>query len=128
MVGRANQTPLLEWIIGLAGVVIVIGSVGFLIVQSLRAQPAHPRLDVHVVEIEPQPNGYLAVLRIANRGGATAQNAVVTGRLEAPDGPETSEVTIDYVPANSFRRAGLFFRADPREYPLEVRAEGYQRP
>lgn len=128
MVGRANQTPLLEWIIGLAGAAVVVASVGFLIAQGLRTEPPHPRLDVHVLEVERQPNGYLAVLRIANRGGATAQNAVVSGRLETPDGPETSEVTIDYVPANSFRRAGLFFRADPRKYALELRAEGYQSP
>lgn len=123
-----NQTPLLEWIFGMAGVTIVVGSLGFLIVQGLQPQAPHPRLEVQVLDVEPQPSGYLAVLRIVNASGATAQNVVVTGRLEAPGGTQESEITVDYVPGNAVRRAGLLFSADPRKYPLHVRAEGYQRP
>lgn len=129
MAGRVrDRTPLLEWVAGLIGLTIVVGSVGFLVYQGIRSEPPYPELDVQVVDVKPQADGYLAVLRIDNRGGATAQNATVTGRLQTPEGTETSEVTVDYVPAESSRRAGLFFTRDPRRHPLHVRAEGYQKP
>jgi uncharacterized protein (TIGR02588 family) len=41
---------------------------------------------------------------------------------------ETSEVTIDYVPAGSQRQAGLFFIRDPQQYELQLSAKGYEQP
>jgi uncharacterized protein (TIGR02588 family) len=41
---------------------------------------------------------------------------------------ESSEVTIDYVPGEATRRAGIYFSRDPRLHRLEIRAKGYDIP
>ncbi len=51
----------------------------------------------------------------------------IVGRLRLAEGEQTSEVTLDYVPATSHRRGGLFFTEDPRRYPLSIREEGYSQ-
>lgn len=41
---------------------------------------------------------------------------------------ETQDVSVDLLPANSSKRAGIFFTHDPDEFSLEIVASGYQRP
>ena len=54
---------------------------------------------------------------------------MVEGELEADTGKvETSETTIDYVPAEGEQRGGLYFRQDPRRLRLKLRAHGYREP
>ena len=62
---------------------------------------------------------------------AAATAAAVQIEGELLDGERviaTSQVTLDYVPGNSERRGGLFFREDPEAHGLKVRALGYAEP
>jgi uncharacterized protein (TIGR02588 family) len=53
----------------------------------------------------------------------------VEGELRADTGVvERSESTVGFVPARSWRKGGLVFRAEPARYRLEVRVVGYDRP
>ena len=128
MAGGANRTPLLEWIAGIVGLLTVAGSVGFMIRQGLQDKAPYPQLAFEIVEVRPQADAFLVEVLVRNRGAATAQDARISGRLETPAGPQVSEAVIDFIPADSSRRAGLYFTADPRRHSLTVRAEGYQRP
>ena len=65
---------------------------------------------------------------VENRGGEPAAQIVVRGELSGGGEPETSEVTIDLVPADASRSGGLYFRGDPARGTLVVHAVGYQDP
>ena len=47
---------------------------------------------------------------------------------EGTESVETSNTTIEYVPAHSERKGGLFFTSDPRQYVLRLQAKGYEKP
>lgn len=128
MAASAHKTPLLEWAAGAVGLVIVLTSVSYLLYRGFEQKAAFPDLHVAVTGIRPQASGYLVTFMVNNRGGATAQNVKIIGRLRGPAGEQSSEVTLDYVPAASRREGGLVFTEDPRRYPLTIRAEGYNRP
>lgn len=129
MAGAAGKrAPKLEWALGLLGSLLVLGSIGFLLWQVARDEPAYPELRVEPVDVVEQAQAFLLLLRVVNSGAASAQGVRIEGRLRLQDRAETSRVTLDYVPAGSERSAGLYFRADPRRHPLELRAEGYQEP
>ena len=64
-----------------------------------------------------------------NLSPATAAAVQIEGELvEGERVLATSQVTLDYVPGNSERRGGLFFRENPQAYDLEIRALGYAKP
>jgi uncharacterized protein (TIGR02588 family) len=129
---KRTTTPLAEWIIGIVGLLLVLGVVGFLLAQA--QQPATPP-DL-VVEAEPviaQTGGYLVPIRVTNEGGRTASTVLIEGSLTTSDDPtippvETSETTFDFIPAQSSREGGLFFAEDPAQYQLELQVKGFIEP
>jgi uncharacterized protein (TIGR02588 family) len=69
------------------------------------------------------------MLRVTNHGGQTAARVNVEGELRGAGGAlETRSAMINYVPAGSERQAGLFFSHDPRQYDVQLWAEGYEQP
>lgn len=123
-----GTAPLVEKIAAGIGATLLLGSIGYTLYQSLK--PSSPP-DV-VIEEEAafvSPNGFIVTFEARNRGGETASQTVVTGTLRR-DGQdiEEREVTLDYVPANSSRRGGLFFENDPASGELSLRADGYVQP
>lgn len=121
-------TPAAEWVVGGLGFVMVAGVVGHLIHAGVTMRSAPAELQVTVERIRPGSQGHWVHLRLGNPGGTTAAEAVAEGVLSDGAALETSEVTIDYVPPHSERKAVLFFRNDPRQHRLEVRALGYREP
>lgn len=64
-----------------------------------------------------------------NVGSTTAAALTVSARLL--DGErviEEHEATIDYIPGQSERDGGFFFRVDPRQHRVEMTGEGYADP
>ena len=121
--------PIVEWVIGALGALLLAGTIGFLVWHALGRDQAPPDVRVVVDLVEQLRNGYLVQFRAVNEGGSTAAQLVIEGELAGPDGPiETSEATLDYVPPRSDRRGGLFFTHDPRQFELRVRAGGYAKP
>lgn len=87
-----------------------------------------PWITVQVDSIIRRDDRYLIRIRVRNQGGSTAGSVVVEGMVGTGGGVETSEVTFDYVPAQSERRGGLFFRQDPRARRLVLRPLAYTEP
>jgi uncharacterized protein (TIGR02588 family) len=84
---------------------------------------------VSVLEVSPQPEGWLVEILVSNDGGKTAAALGIEGSLANDDGVvETRAATIDYLPPNSQRRAGLFFMRDPAGLELELRPIGFEEP
>ena len=128
--GDAADTPALEWIaagIGLLLTLAILGTIGWEMIAGRGDRP--PAIEARVERIVPTGSGYVAEIALRNGSPATAAAVQVEGELTKPGGEVvTSSVTLDYVPGESTRHAGLFFKDDPHAGRLEVRTLGYAEP
>jgi uncharacterized protein (TIGR02588 family) len=118
-----------EWLVAALGLVLVLTTVTYLLVQAMRGPAVPPDVVVRVDSIAPtSAGGYLVQFRAANAGDETAAGLTVVGELRDASGVETSRTPLDYLPGHSERGGGLFFRRDPRRATVRLWAEGYQEP
>jgi uncharacterized protein (TIGR02588 family) len=121
--------PATEWVVAAIGAALVAGTIGYLVYLASVRDATPP--DIRVVEdgVVALQGGWLVRFRAANAGGQAAAQLLVEGELEGPQGPiETSEATVDYLPARSERKGGLIFSRDPRRHALRLRAKGFVQP
>jgi uncharacterized protein (TIGR02588 family) len=127
--GKLKDAPLWMWGIGVLGLVLVLGSIGFMLYEAAAGDSSPPDVTVHLDSIRPTQSGFLIEFRAVNEGGTTAEGLTVEGELRnGTESVETSNTTIEYVPSHSERAGGLFFKSDPRQYQLQLRAKGYEKP
>lgn len=127
--GRPKETPVWEWIIAAAGLILVVVAVGSTLYRALTQESTPPQLAVSVDAVHPSGDGYLVKFRVVNSGNQTAAAANVEGELKSgEETAETSTAVLTYVPAHSERRGGLFFNKNPQEFDLQIRATGYEEP
>lgn len=108
---------------------LVLAVVGYLLYDAVARPRTPPAVTVQADTVLKAGGLWLVRFRAENSGHSTAAGVKVEGELrEGGQTVETSEAMLDYVPGESVRRGGLFFRADPRAYRLELRALGYQEP
>jgi uncharacterized protein (TIGR02588 family) len=118
-----------EWVAAIASTLLVLGVVGYLLYDAVARPRTPPAVTVQADTVFKAGGLWLVEFRARNDGHQTAAAVRVEGELkEGEQTVETSEAVLDYVPGESVRRGGLFFRADPRAYRLELRAHGYQKP
>lgn len=123
------QTPLVEWIAAAAGLIATVAVVGVIGWEALNATNGPPSIKVALHGVTAVEGGYVAELQVANRGGRPAAQVIVEGVLHSGgEEVETAETTFDYVPDNSVRHGGLFFRSDPRAASLQLRPKGFTDP
>ena len=124
-----HALPLLEWIVGGLGAVLVGGAIAFLVYHSLTRDQTPPDVRVVAQRVLDLQNGYLVQFRAFNQGGSAAAELTIEGELAGPDGnTEVSEAVLDYLPPRSDREGGLVFSRDPRAGQLSLRVKGYARP
>ena len=119
-----------EYIAGWVGAAIVVATLAFMVYEAVRT-PSNPvpELAVRVDTIVRYAHGHLVEFRAINTGHATASNVQIQGELAAETGVvERSESSVDFVPAQSWRKGGLVFKAEPGRHRLEVRVVGFDRP
>jgi uncharacterized protein (TIGR02588 family) len=126
----ANDVPPpWEWAVALLGLVLILGSIVFLTYQVVAGDDSPPDVLIYADAILPVTSGYLVQIRAVNQGGSTAAALRIEGTLRGESSSvETSQTVIDYVPAHSYRKGGLFFTQDPRRFNLQLRAKGYAEP
>lgn len=118
-----------EWPAAVVSTLLVLGVVGYLLYDAVARPQTPPAVTVQADSVLKAGGQWLVRFRAENRGHATAADVKVRGELmEGLRAVESSEAVLDYVPGESVRHGGLFFRADPRAYRLELRALGYQEP
>jgi uncharacterized protein (TIGR02588 family) len=124
-----HAVPLLEWIVGTFGAVLVVGAIAFLLYHALTREQTPPDVRVVAQHVLDLGNGYLVQFRAFNEGRSAASQVTIEAELTGPDGEaEIGEVVIDYLPARSGREGGLWFSRDPRAGQLTLRAKGYATP
>jgi uncharacterized protein (TIGR02588 family) len=126
---KLDEAPLWMWGIGLLGLILILGSIGFALYEAIAGDSSPPDVTVQVEAILPVQNGFLVEFRVINEGGTTAAGLMVEGELRnGAEVVEASDTTIDYLPSHSQRAGGLFFTQDPRQYELQLRAKGDETP
>jgi uncharacterized protein (TIGR02588 family) len=130
--GEADRqsTPPLEWLASGIGLVLTLGMLGLIGWQAYQGMEAPPpTISVAAERIVQTDNGFVVEVTARNRSPATAAAVESEGALKQGDQTvATSKAVLDYVPGNSERRGGLFFKEDPRPYQLELRPLGYAEP
>jgi uncharacterized protein (TIGR02588 family) len=127
--GKLKEAPPWMWGIALTGLALVLGSIAFALYEAAAGDSSPPDVTVRVDAILPTRNGFLVEFRAVNEGGSTAEGLTVEGELRSgAESLETSDTTLEYVPAHSERKGGLFFTSDPRRYELRLRAKGFEQP
>ncbi|MDX9875599.1 MAG: hypothetical protein RBS88_11855 [Spongiibacteraceae bacterium] len=127
--GDSHMALLLERWVAAAGAVLVVASLGYLLYQGLLGDHSPPDIAITVDAIDRSGADYLVRFTAANNGSETAAQVRIVGTLTPAAGPpEEAEVTLDYIPGRSSATGGLFFRGNPGEDELELRATGYQNP
>jgi uncharacterized protein (TIGR02588 family) len=127
---QRSKPPLWETAAAVLGAVIVGATIAFMVYEAVTtpADPV-PQLAVRVDTVVSYADGHVVEFRATNTGHATAANVQIRGQLTADTGVvERSESTVDFVPARSWRRGGLIFKADPARHRVELRVVGFDRP
>lgn len=124
----AADTPVAEWIVAAVGAVLMAGVLGSLLWQAVAVPPSGADVRVDIESVTPGGPGFVAEFVARNSGGTSAEGVVIRGELRTGDRIETADTTLDRVPPRSEVRGGLFFRSDPRQGSLDLRALGYEQP
>ena len=120
--------PMAERVASALGAVIVLGTIGFLTVETIRRGDQEPALTVSVLQIRQGPEGFVVSVEVRNQSRGAAADVQVAGIEEARDTGRLQPVArLDYVPGFSSRRASLVFAVHPGSAP-QVRILGYTRP
>jgi len=119
----------LEWSVFAVGVVVVAGTLAFLVWDLARAGSSPPDLTVELGEARRQTSGWAVPVTVRNRGDETAEGVHVEVVLEtAAGGEERAELEIAFVPRGSHRKGWVTFTQAPAAGRLTGRVSGYEEP
>lgn len=119
-----EHIPRAEWVVAGIGLVLLCSCMAFLLYKAFLVEDTVPRISFRVESIIPQDGGALVLAEVANAGGETVTGLHIVGRA----GKEEHEAVIDFLPARSARKFGMFFSAIPDETSLQFVPGGYQKP
>lgn len=123
------RPPAWEWILAGIGVLLVVGVIAAMIHRGVTHNDRPQSFEVTVTSVNPSAGGYLAKFRVRNTGTQTAAAVEIEGKLNrGSQEVESATANITYVPGNSEREGGLFFKNDPSKFDLQLRATGYEKP
>ena len=127
--GEREQTTAIQWLIGGASTLLVLLLLGFILYEAMKGTDLPPIISVRSEKIVLGNQGFVVQFAAKNSGGLTAKSVNIEGRL-TEDGKEIekSNATLSFVPSHAERHGGLFFSHDPRQYQLEIKPKGYDRP
>jgi uncharacterized protein (TIGR02588 family) len=125
---QAHEVPTIEWITGLAGLAIVLATLGFIGYEAFRGGAPSPRLEAAVETTGAVPSGFSATVAVLNASHQAAAEVVIEGVVQSGGGESRSQARLDYVPGRSTRRATLVFPGAPDAGGVKVRIVGYTTP
>ena len=126
---KLPRPPAWEWLISGFGVLLIVAVIGAMIYRAVANEDMPPAFELSVVSVAQSGDGYVATFRVRNLGTQTAANLGIEGSLQrSAESTEKASTNLTYVPGNSEREGGLFFKNDPRQSQLMLRATGYEKP
>ncbi len=129
--GRSGEAPppFWEWVCAGIGLLLLAGSIGYLLVDARASRGAIPVPVVELRDVQAQGPHFLVRIEVRNDGHATAAALRVQGELLRGEAVvESSEVELDYLPARSSRGAAMLFTQDPLTLRLVLTPRGWREP
>lgn len=119
----------LEWIVFGASLLLVAGTLGYLIYTAATLGDTPPRVEATTGTIELAAQSFLVPVTVTNQGDQPAAGVHVAVILER-DGAEVerSEFDIPFLPRHSRREGWVTFATDPRTAQIRPRILGYEKP
>ena len=124
------RVPPLEWAAAIFGALVAVILIGLIAWNAaLSDGQAGPRIKADIVRITGADDGHVLDIRLTNISSQSAASVQVELSLNR-DGRlvESSNATIDYVPARSKAFGVLMVRADPRTHEVDLRVTGFEIP
>lgn len=121
---KEEEISLPEWIVAGFGLALVCIAFFFLIYKAFFIEQGDPVLDFAVERVVNQDGGALVLAKVSNTGRQTVTALQITGIAAN----EEHEFEVDFLPARSSRRFGMFFSFVPLKNDVKFRAGGYQEP
>ena len=117
------QKNILEWTVFAVSALLLAGVAGSLVLAGMRSDDRPPSLVIETGTPEAHGGMFRILIRVHNRGDATAEDARIDVELLA-EGlvVERAELTIPFVPKRSMREGWVSFHRDPRCCRVLVRA------
>jgi uncharacterized protein (TIGR02588 family) len=127
--GGRHDIPIVEWIVGAIGFVIVVSLIVFLTREAMRPQ-SPPELVVRVDSSGRRGTTHVVYFTVSNRGRATAADVGVRGSIRRETLIlESSAALLDYVPGESASNGALIFtHGGAAGRALELSITGYRDP
>lgn len=119
-----DNIPTAEWAVAGIGLVLVCLCLGFLLCKAFFVDDGVPKISCVVEQIVPQDGGALVLAKVSNSGGET----VTRLQIGAKSGEEEQSVEIDFLPARSSRKFGMFFSHIPKDGSVQFTPGSYQEP
>lgn len=127
--GQKRETPFLEWVFAVIGLILVVSVIGFLVYNVAVNEGKSAELNIEVEEIVQNNKGFLVKFVLENTGDETAADVTIEGKLKkGEESVETGDVTVDYVPSHSKKKGGMFFTENPHNFDLQIHAKGFNEP
>ena len=119
----------LEWSVFAVGLVLVLGTLGFLVRESLVAAGGSPEVVARLGPPKASAGGFMVPVEVANLGQGTAEDVKVTVVLELPEA-EREEAVLDiaFLPRDSRRNGWVTFRTDPSRGTLRLGPIAFEVP
>ncbi len=115
----------LEWTVFAVGLLLLLGTVGYLAGQALTRGRAPAALSVSLGEprahLEATPPHYVVPVTVRNDGARTAAEVDIEVRMTHGDADERRELTFDFVPRGSSRSGAVAFEVEPDPGSLAAR-------
>lgn len=119
-----DTIPPAEWAVAGVGLVLLCSCMAFLLYKAFMVEDSIPKITFRVESVIPQDGGALVLAEVANAGGETVTSLQILGRADK----EEHQAVIDFLPARSSRKFGMFFNTIPDRDTLKFVPGGYQEP
>ncbi|MEN3974155.1 hypothetical protein [Emcibacter sp. SYSU 3D8] len=125
----AASIPRSEWAVAIAGALLVLVVIGYMVHLALTEKGTPPDISVAIETVRPASGGYLAEIKAVNEGGSTAADVTIEAAM-TDDGQEVEarQVMLDFLPMHSERTAGIVFEHDPGRFHVELRVLSHREP
>lgn len=119
-----EDIPPAEWVVASLGLILVCVCLGVLLFKAFKVDNTAPEISFNVEQIVAQNGGALVLAKVSNTGGKTVTGLEIKGSA----GDEERDAEIDFLPARSSRKFGMFFSSVPSKESVHFSAGGYQQP
>jgi uncharacterized protein (TIGR02588 family) len=126
---RIKKITLIEWIVSSTGTILFMFTLGFVLYNAVFGNGTPANINLRTLSVQQNGTDYLITIEAFNKGDASVEGLEVEVKLlDNGNEVEKGVTTFDYVPGNSKRKGGIFFRNNPKEYKIELRPLGFEEP